>query len=256
MEVHKINPTRPLSTSGQRMRAARTSLGLTGEAFGQGIRITKGSVSSWENDARTPDGPSLVALQYVYKLNPEWIVHGTGPMWLDEATSLASSGSEDEFLNRPLIVGAASCGPGGEILDPGPGASRYALRRDFASRIFNRCGGGTEKDLFFLLCRGESMSPTIQDKEIVLVNTAMGIRTEPRNNGIYLVRRAQEDSDARVKRIRLDRDRQELVLGSDNRTFPQATIDLDGIPLPQLILGRVCWVGRYLLDTDPPAEDW
>ena len=100
------------------------------------------------------------------------------------------------------------------------------------------------------------MVPTIQDKEIVLVNTAMGIRTEPRNNGIYLVRRAQEDSDARVKRIRLDRERRQLVLGSDNRSFQPAFIDLDGVPLHQLILGRVCWVGRYLLDTDPPAEDW
>ena len=100
------------------------------------------------------------------------------------------------------------------------------------------------------------MRPTIQDKEIVLVNTALGIRMEPRNNGIYLVRRSPDDDEARVKRIRLDRDRRQLVLASDNRAFPQAQIDLDHVPLHQLVLGRVVWVGRYLLDTDPPAEDW
>lgn len=100
------------------------------------------------------------------------------------------------------------------------------------------------------------MRPTIQDKEIVLVNTAMEIRMKPRNNGIYLVRRSPEGDDARVKRIRLDTDRRQLVMASDNRVFPPATIDLDDIPLQQLILGRVVWVGRYLLDTDPPAEDW
>jgi phage repressor protein C with HTH and peptisase S24 domain len=153
-------------------------------------------------------------------------------------------------------VGTATCGPGGEIQDPGPAASRYALRRDFASRILNKCGGGTENDLFFLLCEGESMQPTILHKEIVLINTAMGGRLKPRNNAIYLVRRSPNSNDARVKRVRLDQDRHQLVLASDNRAFAPAILDLDGVPLHQVILGRVCWVGRYLLDTDPPEGDW
>jgi len=163
---------------------------------------------------------------------------------------------EEMFLDRPLIAGVATCGSGGEIQDPGPEASRYALRHDFASRILQRCGGGKDHDLFFLLCRGESMQPTIQDKEIVLLNAALKIRMEPKNNGIYLVRRSPEDSEARVKRVRLDNAKGQLVLASDNRAYPTVMIDLDGAALHQLILGRVAWVGRYLLETDPPEEDW
>ena len=186
-----------------------------------------------------------------------WLFHGEGPMWsadiVREPLPLSFS---DTFLDRPLIVGAATCGPGGEVQDPGPAASRYALRRDFASRILNKCGGGAEKDLFFLLCEGESMQPTILHKEIVLINTAMEGRLKPRNNAIYLVRRSPNSNDARVKRVRLDPDRHQLVLSSDNRAFAPAILDLEGVPLHQVILGRVCWVGRYLLDTDPPEGDW
>ena len=100
------------------------------------------------------------------------------------------------------------------------------------------------------------MRPTNQDKEIVLLNAAMSIRMNPKNNGIYLVRRNPEDPEVRVKRLRIDMTLGHLVLASDNRSFPPITIPLEGVPLQQLILGRVVWVGRYLLDTDPPEEDW
>lgn len=100
------------------------------------------------------------------------------------------------------------------------------------------------------------MRPTILDKEIVLINTALPIRMEPKNNGIYLVRRNPHDDEARVKRVSVDRETAEMVLSSDNRSFRQVAVSLDSVPLQQLILGRVVWVGRYLLDTDPPPEDW
>ena len=176
-------------------------------------------------------------------------------MWVDPPSARPST-LGDDFIDRPLIVGAASCGPGGEIHDPGPAATRYALRKDFAERIFTRCGGGTERDLFFLLCRGESMIPTIRDKEIVLLHAGLPQRLAPRNNGIYLVKREPHDTEARVKRLRIDKAKGELILGSDNRTFQSISVPLDSIPLHQLVLGRVVWVGRYLLDTDPPEEDW
>lgn len=237
----------------ERLRLIRQALKLQQEEFGTGLGVSKAAISRWETGSAEITRLAALAIEHVYGVNIRWLTEGEGPMWV---TEMPQSDQGGEFLDRPLIVGAASCGPGGEIRDPGPSASRYALRRDFAGRILHRCGGGTEHDLFFLLCRGESMRPTIQDKEIVLVNTAMQIRMQPRNNGIYLVRRSPEAEDTRVKRIRLDADRHQLVLASDNRVFPPATVDLDGIPLQQLILGRVVWVGRYLLETDPPAEDW
>ncbi|WP_306590273.1 LexA family transcriptional regulator [Geothrix sp. 21YS21S-4] len=262
MAVHKKELTPDPPAQGARIRQARLALGLTGTEFGDRIRVKKGTISAWETGERNPDGPSILALKFVYKLNPDWINWGILPMWLEpealmgELRTAAEVPFVDTFLERPLIIGAAGCGPGGEIQDPGPAAPRYALRRDFVKRILDKCGGGEEGDLFFLLCEGESMRPTILHKEIVLINTALEGRLNPRNNAIYLVRRSAESGDDRVKRVRLDRDRHQLVLSSDNRAFAPAILDLDDIPLHRIILGRVCWVGRYLLDTDPPEGDW
>jgi transcriptional regulator with XRE-family HTH domain len=242
-----------LSNSGERLHHARISLGLSGEAFGSKIGASKTTISRWEAfEVAEVSEMGALAIELVYGIRAQWILRGEGPM------RAVAAGIHDPklFIYRPLIVGAASCGPGGVIQDPGPEASQYALRRDFAERIFQRCGGGTEEDLFFLLCRGESMTPTIRDKEIVLLNAAVAIRNEPKNNGIYLVKRAPHDDEARVKRVRIDHEARELVLGSDNRAFSQVSVPLDGIPVHDLVLGRVVWVGRYLLDTDPPPEDW
>jgi hypothetical protein len=219
------------------------------------LEVSKAGVSAWENQKTDVSATLAMAIQVAWGVSWIWLRRGDGSMWVPDMVR-PSIDDSSTFIDRPLIVGTATCGPGGEIQDPGPAASRYALRRDFATRILHRCGGGQEQDLYFLLCEGESMQPTILHKEIVLINTAMVGRLSPRSNAIYLVRRSPNSNDARVKRVRLDTDRYQLVLSSDNRAYAPATIDLDGIPLHQVILGRVCWVGRYLLDTDPPEGDW
>lgn len=243
-----------MSSATERLKQFRTDAGLRGVDAAEAIGVTKAVWSDWETGKAPIRKPNCLAIQAIYGVSAAWLLDGEGPMWLGAPTG--AQGASDLFLDRPLILGAASCGPGGEIQDPGPQASRYALRRDFASRILKRCGGGHEADLFFLLCRGESMQPTILDKEIVLLNAAMSVRMAPANNGIYLVRRDPQDQEARVKRLRLDEAAHELVLSSDNRAYSSVRLPLDGTPIHHLVLGRVCWVGRYLLETDPPADDW
>jgi len=238
-----------------RLTLLRTHLGKSQSAFGEILGVTYATVSRWEKGETPAPEMALIAIETIYGASREWLKTGEGQM-LFEPTRIAPPPPPPDFIDRPLIVGAATCGPGGEIQDPGPSATRYSLRKDFAERIFARCGGGSEKDLFYLLCRGESMRPTILDKEIVLLHTGLAQRLEPRSNGIYLVKREPHDTEARVKRIRIDKTNSELILGSDNRAFQPVNVHLEGIPLHQLILGRVVWVGRYLLDTDPPEEDW
>lgn len=246
------------STPALRIKQARQALGLTQEELGERFGYGKAGISTWETGRAKIDIVLAQAMEFSLGVSWRWILTGEGTMWSDGARESASvyKGGDEVFLDRPLIVGAATCGPGGQIEDPGPGASRYSLRRDFAQRIKTMCGGGEPEDLFYLLCRGESMAPTILDKEIVLLNSALAVRMKPRNNGIYLVRRGPHDMEARVKRLRVDQEAGELVLGSDNRTYSSVRIPLDGRPIQELVLGRVCWVGRYLLETDPPADDW
>lgn len=245
-----------------RFQSVRKSLNMTQKAMADSLGLSHTAIGRYENGETEVSMVLALALEHVHMVNHRWLMGGEGPVWMSpkQAKAYASASHpllEDYLLDRPLIQGAASCGPGGEIDDPGPGAVRYALRRDFAKHILHQCGGGVDLDLFFLRCEGFSMQPTIINKEIVLINTHLDGRLEPRNNAIYLVRRNTEDNEARVKRVRLDREKQQLVLVSDNRQYAPVYVDLvDDQPLHQFILGRVVWVGRYLLDTDPPASDW
>ena len=246
-------------TPGERLKFLRESLEMSLEKFGGRLQVSHTSVSRWESGSAEISFITALAIEKVYGASHSWLLLGMDPMWSKDvgaADGEAWARMEQFLVDRPLIVGAARCGPGGIVEDPGPGASRYALRRDFAARILAKSGGDEESDLYFLLCRGDSMRPTILDKEIVLINTALGARLEPRAGGIYLVKRSPEDEEARVKRIRLDAERGDLVLASDNRTFMTITVPLDAVPIHQLVLGRVVWVGRYLLETDPPEGDW
>lgn len=247
----------PTDSPAFRLRTARKALGKTQEEFGAPMGYGKAAISTWET-GRTEIGLTMAqSIQVNWGVNWRWLLFGEGDIWGETAVNVVrQDAARADFLLRPEIDGSATCGPGGQIQEPGPMAPTHALARSLAEKLLHDSGGGREQDLFFLRCEGESMQPTIRDKEIVLINAALQGRMNPRNNAIYLVRRSPNSNDARVKRVRLDQDRHQLVLASDNRSFAPAIIDLDGIPLHQVVLGRVCWVGRHLLDTDPPEGDW
>lgn len=239
-------------TPASRFVEMKKALKLQAQQIAGDLGLSKTAVSDWENEKVPIRKANCLALQALYGISWLWLLEGEGPMWAVEGRS----SSVDQLLDRPMIQGAASCGPGGEIQDPGPHALRYAIRKDFAAKILKECGSGTERDLFFLRCEGDSMRPTILPGEIVLLNTDESVRLQPRNNAIYLVRRASGDSETRVKRVRLDRQAGELILASDNRAYTPIRVPLEGVKLQEIVLGRVCWVGRYLLHTDPLGTDW
>lgn len=245
-----------------RFKSIRKSLDMTQKAMANSLGLAHTAIGRYESGETEISLILALAMEHVHMVNHRWLIGGEGPVWLspEKAKAFVSAAHpllEDYLLDRPLIQGAASCGPGGEIDDPGPGAKRYAIRRDQARQVLHQSGGGKDTDLFFLTCQGVSMQPTIFDQEVVLINTFVDGRLEPRNNGIYLVRRAADDTEARVKRLRLDLNRHQMVLASDNRQFAQVVVDLDDTPLHQLILGQVArLVDRDLLATAPPASDW
>jgi phage repressor protein C with HTH and peptisase S24 domain len=98
------------------------------------------------------------------------------------------------------------------------------------------------------------MNPTILAGDTVVVNTALELRVEPRKGALHMVRRAPDSMEARVKRLFFDGTA--LTLHSDNRTYPPVTIPIDGVPVQDLVIGRVCWYGRTVVDHPPKPEDW
>lgn len=214
-----------------------------------GLGVTKAAISSWETGKNVISQPIALSIEYIFGISSRWILEGIPPQFSRQHADQAAGD-----MSRPLLQGAPSCGPGGEIQDPGPSAKRYNFHVDLP--FAGGRGLRSHDDLFYARVAGDSMRPTINDGDLVLLDVDLEQRITPRSNGVYLVRRHPADLDTRVKRVRLDEARHQLVLSSDNHSYPPLTVELDDVPLHQLLLGRVLWVGHFLLESPPPERDW
>jgi transcriptional regulator with XRE-family HTH domain len=68
-----------MKTSGERIRHARKSKGLTQEALGAASGVTKSSVSQWEGDLTTPTADNYLSIADETGFSYRWLVRGDGP---------------------------------------------------------------------------------------------------------------------------------------------------------------------------------
>ena len=116
-------------------------------------------------------------------------------------------------------------------LEPRPGAlAHYAFCREWLLRR------GRVESMRLMRVTGESMRPTLEDNDMVLVDLS---RTDILVGRIYVVRM---DKEIVVKR--LEKKPGKLVLVSDNRAlYEPLEIDV-GEYVNVEVLGRVVWVAR------------
>ena len=143
---------------------------------------------------------------------------------------------EDSFTMVPKAVPQVDSGFGRLCVDDRV-SGWFAFRRDWLDSL----GGPRAKILFEV--KGNSMSPLIEDGDIIMVDQSM--RARQVNPGrIYVV--ASEDGPA-VKRIYFGQKPGQLILASENsREFPDRELTLvsqEDSP----VIGRVLWLGRQLL---------
>lgn len=231
-------------------------MGLSGAAFGTPIGKTKSTISQWESGAVDFSLSDSLAIELVWGISSAWLMTGEGEMRSGRGPRYIEDRGEPGLYLLPLLDGLPSCGPSGEIADLGPDAERLPFSFSFVESVLRQCGAGTEANLFLARVQGDSMSPTIQAGDTVMVNTALALRLEPRKGALHLVRRIPGSSEARVKRLFLSTDQAHLTMASDNSAYPPITVPIDGVPLQEVVVGRVCWYGRTLVDQLAKPEDW
>lgn len=136
----------------------------------------------------------------------------------------------DDFAAVPRYDAAFSAGPGTDNSDNAP-AGAIAFRRDWLARE-NISPGSS----LVVSVKGDSMSPTLCDGDLVLVDRR---KTTPTGRRIYAL--IGPDGEARIKRV--ERLPMGLLLQSDNDTTPSELIpaaDANRVS----ILGEVVWWGH------------
>lgn len=167
-----------------------------------------------------------------------WFNEGGGELASLPVAALTPSPSPGvPVVHVPLLANAGSMGPGTDIQHDDILVGQIALSEQWVSR---RLQPTNLNALRFIHAYGDSMSPTFEDGDILLVDT--GIKDPKIIDGVYVM--AANDR-VYIKRVRQRMDGV-VEISSDNATVK--TVDVLNGDHRIDILGRVvwCWNGRKL----------
>lgn len=183
------------------------------------------------------------------EISYDWLVFGTGPMYRVGAIcsdySSDSSLDLEEYRLVPLLESRVTAGPEGAIL-----YDEVADYLPFKRAWLNRLVGRAEERqgaLLLVRVRGDSMSATIEQGEVALVDTHESERLNVQDGKIYLV--MTPDGTVALKRLVVKQGEEgnpRLVCLSDNTgAYRPFSFTLDpGKSIKEYVLGRIRWAGK------------
>ena len=191
--------------------------------------LDKGRLSALMTGEPAQDGPLLARALQQQVRGLDFV---TG-----EAVPPANSGGPaldwSRYIQVPHYDVRASAGHGAVVSEENV-VDHLVFKRDWLVRSL----GLDPQQLALIDVRGDSMSPTINDGDLILLDTRQGDHT---TEGIYAI---NLDGRLLVKRLRL-RLSGAIEVISDNERYGTETIDSE--QLAQLhVIGRVVWQGRRI----------
>lgn len=232
-----------------RMRRIWQALNVDSDAqLARSLGLKQQGVSSVRSRKRIP---ALWILQIAeeFGVSSDWLLFGTGQMRRGEAQKAGPHPenclSPTEYMLLPLLRSRVAAGPEGEILYEEVG-DHYPFKKWWIEKIAGR-SEERRRHLVLVKVRGDSMSPTINQGEIILVDTWETERLEIRTGQIYLI--TMPDGSSAIKRLAISEakdGRVKLICMSDNISCYQPfEFDLDpGRSIRHYVLGRVRWAGK------------
>lgn len=200
-------------------------------AFARRADMTDGGLRRYLYEGTIPPVDRALKLAQAGGVSFEWLVFGTG-----EQAKFHRVASNDlipeqsgEFTTIPAYQVFASAGHGATITDE-PLAEPMAFRSDWLRRE-----GFDPTKMAVIRAKGDSMEPTINDGDVILVRLKNG---EAPRDGLYVLRL---DGGLFVKRLQFDLGGVRII--SDNPLYQSR--DLSKEELAELdLVGRVVWAGK------------
>lgn len=185
------------------------------------------TLSSYENNTTSP-GIDFINLfwekyhEYFDKEDYLWLIRG----------EKRGTGTPGEYASVPLYDVKASAG-GGKYVAEEKTADVLVFRREWIANELRV----SEKDLFVIFVEGDSMTPTLNPGDILLVVEYHG---EPITDGVYVIRLEDTLLVKRLQRL----PRQSLQVSSDNPVYSVFNVSLERSSTDFAIIGRVVWAGK------------
>lgn len=213
----------------ERIKQERQRLGLTQIQLSEWIGVGKTTVINWEKE----DGTSPNAIQMSKLLDFGFDIHFILTGSRNETNESNCYDHADDYEYIPVYDVEASAGFGMTAYGATAPVSHLAFRKDWL-----KMRGLYPKDLSIITAKGDSMEPTIESGNTLLVDAS---KSNPRDGHIYVIL----SNDALwVKRVQRQFDGSLLLL-SDNPAYPPQTLDFKNHPDVQVI-GQVVNVSKDL----------
>lgn len=199
-----------------RIKAVRKRLGMSQQELADVLGCSDGKIKGWEqgNTIKIKSRDSLF-LTNKYGFNQEWLEDGKGEMMSIQGDF---SHPFNEMFTIPYYKDIDNYSNDKEqkkSLD-------ISIVKDMLSFVYSN-------NLEAIRLTGNSMSPTIEDEDIIFIDKD---DVKPCNGKIYLVLLCDEFY---IKRVFIEPKSKEITLKSDNPVFPQLKADCEDFK----IIGRV-----------------
>lgn len=201
---------------GLRIKIKRKLSGLTQEALGRSVGVSKVAVSRWEADKNAINPELLEHVARVLNVDVEWLL--TGEHFATKEEEAAAVFWAPSYKKIRTSTGLGICNDE-SIAELTPIPMKYLQYQSNRDKIFCIC------------VSGDSMAPVLSDGAIVAVN---GAETSIKDGNMYLIR--QEDL-LRVKILQLLPN--DIVLKSYNPDFKDEVCKLRSNNLQ--VIGKVFW---------------
>lgn len=221
----------------ERIRRIRTECHLTILELSKILDIPDRTISNYERGERKPSVDYLSLLAEKLDANPVWLMLERGEIFIDKTVvkpegKLPDDLTPNDFIFIPMYDLKAAAGSG-SIVDNEKVKDFIAFTRDW---LFKNVTAPLNQ-LIMIHTKGDSMSPTINDGDMLLVDKS---DTDLKNDGIYVLRMG---NSLIVKRIQhLPENKAEII--SDNHLYKPFIIDLKDESVA--VIGKVVWFGRQI----------
>ena len=197
--------------------------------FAHLCNISPSAMRAYIEGTSEPGGAALVAIAHALGVSVESLVFGEASVRDDNETPHKPEiGVEFNLIPRYDVEAS---GGHGRFVERESEIGKLAFRTDWL-----RQKGLDPNDLVVIRIVGDSMSPTIRDGSLLLVNADEGRSVR---DGIYVLRL---DGELIAKRIQKDVVKGGLYIKSDNPAYSEQYIPADEIER-LYIVGRVIWSG-------------
>ena len=193
----------------ERLKRLRKSMNLTQTEFGKRIGVTMQGIQKWEKGKSKPQQSTIKALISTFNVNPDWLLNGTGEMFLDNANNKQEQSDIISIPYYPEVSAAA--GSGALVYD-----ENSVKHLQISSAIINISTGD---NVCLINATGNSMQPVIDDRDLLLVDLT---HKNFIDEGIYVVRL---ENTLLVKR--LQKIPNGIVLISDNPQYEKIILNSD-----------------------------